>query len=253
MDTNTVLRNVARDFEVMLSGGKNSFVRIDDDGWLGLSGEEECADLNMAAVFRSGTPGLLEEYVREIEARKLQAIVLVKAEAPELERAALELGMTHAGSVPVMVWEGKPAPAVGAPYKVSLGDEGDLPIALRLASAAFAIDEDKARRAIPSSALARGLDVWLVEDETGPVGCGMFVARDDHVGIYTMSTPASHQRRGIGRAVLGAGMAHYLDQGATTFTLEATEAGFHLYEQVGFEVVGTPSVYVIGMSTQFSG
>jgi ribosomal protein S18 acetylase RimI-like enzyme len=80
----------------------------------------------------------------------------------------------------------------------------------------------------------------------------MFIAREDHVGIYTMSTPATHQRRGVGRAVLDAGMAHYLDRGATTFTLEATEAGFHLYEQVGFEVVGTPSVYVIGMSTQFS-
>ena len=47
-------------------------------------------------------------------------------------------------------------------------------------------------------------------------------------------------------------MAHYLDRGATTFTLEATDAGFHLYEQVGFEVIGTPNVYVIGMSTQFS-
>ena len=100
--------------------------------------------------------------------------------------------------------------------------------------------------------LGQGLDVWLAEDETGPVGCGMFVPRGGHVGIYTMSTPESHQRRGIGRAVLDAGMAHYLDQGPTTFTLEATEAGFHLYEQVGFEVVGMPSVYVIGMSTQFS-
>ncbi len=98
----------------------------------------------------------------------------------------------------------------------------------------------------------RGLDVWLAEDETGPVGCGIFVPRGDHVGIYTMSTPEVHQRRGIGRAVLEAGMAHYLERGATTFTLEATEAGFHLYEQVGFEVVGMPSVYVIGISTQFS-
>ena len=94
--------------------------------------------------------------------------------------------------------------------------------------------------------------MWLAEDEIGAVGCGMFVRRGNQVGIYTMSTPESHQRRGIGRAILDGAMAHYLDRGATTFTLEATEAGFHLYEKAGFEVVGAPNVYVIGMSTQFS-
>jgi ribosomal protein S18 acetylase RimI-like enzyme len=252
MDSNTVLRNVARDFEVMVGDSPIGLVRIDEGGWLGLSGEKGFADLNMAAVFRSGGRSLLEEYVREIEDRELQAILIVEADAPEVEQAAADLGLTHAGAVPVMVWEGKPAP-VGEPrFKVRLATERDLPDALHLASEAFALDEEKVRRVFQPSMLERGLDVWLAEDESGPVGCGMFVARGDHVGIYTMSTPASHQRRGIGRAVLDAGISHYLERGATTFTLEATEAGFHLYEQVGFEVVGTPSVYVIGMSTQFT-
>ena len=253
MDTNTVLRNVAHDLEVMVGDSPIGLMRIDEGGWLGLSGEKGFADLNMAAVFRAGGRGLLEEYVREIEARELQAIVIVESDSPEVEQAAVDLGLTHAGAVPVMVWEGKPAP-IGEPrFKVRLATEGDVPAALRLASEAFSLDEEKVRRVFQPSALERGLDIWLAEDESGPVGCGMFVARDDHVGIYTMSTPAAHQRRGIGRAVLDGGMAHYLEQGATTFTLEATEAGFHLYEQVGFEVVGTPTVYVIGMSTQFPG
>jgi ribosomal protein S18 acetylase RimI-like enzyme len=252
MDSNSVLRNVGRDVEAMLAGGENAFIRVDDAGWLGLSGEKECADLNMAAVFASATDALLADYVAEIRGRDLQAILIVEPGSPELDRAAADLDLTLAGQVPVMVWEGKPAPAGNARYKVHMGDESDLPSALSLASQAFSIDLEKIQRAIPPSVLAHGLDVWLAEDETGPVGCGMFVPRGDHVGIYTMSTPESQQRRGIGRAVLDAGMAHYLDEGATTFTLEATEAGFHLYEQVGFEVAGTPNVYVIGMSTQFS-
>ena len=252
MDSNTVLRNVAGDLEVMVGDSPNGLMRIDDGGWLGLSGEKGFADLNMAAVFRSGGPALLEEYVREIEARDLQAILIVEADSPEAERAAVDLGLIHAGAVPVMVWEGKPAPVGEPSFKVRLATEPDVPAALRLASEAFSLDEEKMRRVFQPSMLERGLDVWLAEDESDPVGCGMFVARGDHVGIYTMSTPASHQRRGIGRAVLEAGMTHYLERGATTFTLEATEAGFHLYEQVGFEVVGTPSVYVIGMSTQFA-
>jgi hypothetical protein len=44
-----------------------------------------------------------------------------------------------------------------------------------------------------------------------------------------------------------------MERGATTFTLEATEAGFHLYEQVGFVTAATPPVYVAGASTQFPG
>jgi len=256
MDSNAVLRSMSHDMDAMMRDSPNAHLRIDDGGWLGLSGEKGFADLNMAMVFRSGGPVLLQEYLREINDRELQAVLIVEADSPEVEQAAVDEGLMPAGQMPIMVWEGKPAPVGEARFKMRLGTERDLPVVLRLASEAFSMDEEKLRRVFSpsalSSALSRGLDIWIAEDTSGPVGLGMFVASDDHVGIYTMSTPAPHQRRGIGRAVLDAGMAHHLDRGATTFTLGATEAGFHLYEQTGFEVVGKPSIYVIGMSTQFS-
>jgi hypothetical protein len=37
------------------------------------------------------------------------------------------------------------------------------------------------------------------------------------------------------------------------FTLEATEAGNHLYEQLGYQTAATPTVLVAGESTQFPG
>jgi hypothetical protein len=36
------------------------------------------------------------------------------------------------------------------------------------------------------------------------------------------------------------------------FTLGATAAGFHLYEQVGFRTLMAPRVFVLGESTQFA-
>ncbi len=70
MDSNTVLRNVGQDVEAMFASGDNAFVRIDDDGWLGLSGEKDCADLNMAAVFASATDALLADYVGGIRGQR---------------------------------------------------------------------------------------------------------------------------------------------------------------------------------------
>jgi ribosomal protein S18 acetylase RimI-like enzyme len=98
-----------------------------------------------------------------------------------------------------------------------------------------------------------GNDLWLAEDESGAVGCGIFVHSGNHVGIYTMSTPPEQQRRGIGRAILDTVMAHYQNQGVERFTLGATEKGYPLYERTGFKVITRPHVYVIGASTQFPG
>ena len=48
-------------------------------------------------------------------------------------------------------------------------------------------------------------------------------------------------------------MAQNHADGVTTFTLEATEAGYHLYEQVGYATVAAPTVMLVGESTQFPG
>jgi hypothetical protein len=53
--------------------------------------------------------------------------------------------------------------------------------------------------------------------------------------------------------VLETAMAHHVASGAKVFTLEATEAGYHLYEQLGYRTVATPTVLVAGESTQFPG
>ena len=246
-----LLMNCGRDLEAVFRGGPNAVVRIDAHGWLGLTGEAGCADLNMAAVVHGASPALVGDYIGEIRDRGLEAILIVEQDSPELETAAEGLGLPKVGAVPVMLWQNQPAPVPNGRFKVRMADEADVPTTNQLVASAFSLDEEKVQRALPPSLVKSGADIWIVEDEGEMLGTGMFVRRGDHVGIYCMATPERSQRRGVGRAVLDTAIAHYLEHGAKVFTLEATEAGFHLYEQVGFVTVATPSVFVTAPSTQF--
>ena len=229
-------------------------VRVDEQGWLGLSGEERTADLNMAFIARSAPVSLVEEYAKTILDRGLNAILIVDEDAQPLIEAAAALGLNAVGNVPVMVWENLPTPEPQGRYDVRTATAAEMPIVARLVAQAFALDEDTISRVCPPElADHECLQFWLAFDGDEPVGTGTFVRTDDHCGIYNMGTPAAGQRRGIGRAVIESAIVHNVADGVTTFTLEATEAGYHLYEQVGFVTVAAPTVMLVGESTQFPG
>lgn len=248
------LMRCGRDVERFFGVAPNGLVRVDDHGWLGLSGEQGTADLNMAFIARTAPTSLVEEYAKTIADRGLNAILIVDEEAQPLIEAAAALGLNAVGNVPVMVWQGLPAPEPQGRYTLRTATRAEMPVVARLVAQAFSLDEDTINRVCPPElADHEGLQFWLAFDADEPVGTGTFVRTDDHCGIYNMGTPAAGQRRGIGRAVLDHAIAHNLADGVTSFTLEATEAGYHLYEQVGFETVAAPTVMLVGESTQFPG
>ena len=243
-----------RDVERFFGLAPKGLVRVDDHGWLGLSGEEGTADLNMAFIARTAPPSLVEEYAKTIADRGLNAILIVDEDAQPLIEAAAGLGLNAVGNVPVMAWEQLPAPEPAGRYAVRMASPQEMPIVGRLIAEAFSLDEDTINRVCPPALAERdGLQFWLAFDGDEPVGTGTFVRTQDHCGIYNMGTPASGQRRGVGRAVIETAIAQNVADGVTTFTLEATEAGYHLYEQVGFQTVAAPTVMLVGESTQFPG
>ena len=77
-----LLMNCGRDIEAAFSRGPNAVVRVDAHGWLGLTGEAGCADLNMAAVVHGASPALVDEYIGEIRDRGLDAILIVEQDEP---------------------------------------------------------------------------------------------------------------------------------------------------------------------------
>lgn len=222
-------------------------------GWIALSGERGAADLNMAGLTRAATRASFDSLLTAIHDDGVDALLLVDADADEARGWATAAGLPEAGGVPVMQRRAAPIEAPSG-LAVRRGGPDDAEVAARLAADAFALDRAACVRAIPPAMYADGrVTLWLAEDASGACGCGIFVQGDSHVGIYTMATPPAQQRRGIGRAVLAAGMAHYQALGASRFLLAATEVGFPLYQRVGFEVVAEPRVFVVGSSTQFPG
>ena len=241
-----------RDFAVFLGSAPQALCRVDEHGRLGLSGEAS-ADLNMVFVSRSCSLDGLEHYVDEVESRRIGAILLVDENSPNLVDGAVARGLASAGQVPVMVWSEATIPASPAGSRlVRRAAESEINEVNAAMAEAFSLDEAAVQRSLPASLVSSGVDVWIAEGDGTIAGSGTFIRSGDHVGIYCMATRPQFQRQGIGRAVLGAAMAYYVDNGVTTFTLEATAAGVHLYEQVGFKTVARPSAFVIGSSTQFS-
>ncbi len=253
-DATALLMQCGRDVIRLFGQSPSGHTQMDEHGWLGLSGEKGSADFNMCFVAKTADASVVEKYVREITDRDLAAIMIVDEGAPELVEAGAGLGWTAVGQVPVMVWSDGPQPKASDRYSLRIATEDDHDTVCSLVAEAFSLDLALVKRAVPKTALStEGLEAWLAERDGEAVGTGTLIRTGDHVGVYSMGTPARHQRQGVGRAVLETAMAHHLANGATTFTLEATEAGFRLYEQLGYETVATPTVLVAGESTQFPG
>ena len=231
--------DVVRVFGLSPSG----YVAMDDHGWIGLTGERAAPDFNMCFVARTASNELIEQYVKEISERELPAVLIVDEDAPELVDAAAAAGWTAVGTIPVMVWEDGPAPRASERFAVRIATQDEHDAVCGLIAQGFSIDEEAVIRALPKEVFTEGIEAWVVEDDGELVGTGTFVRSGDHVGVYSMATPAPNQRRGIGRAVLETAMAHHLSAGAKRFTLEASNAGFHLYEQLGYRAVARPPAF----------
>jgi len=81
---------------------------------------------------------------------------------------------------------------------------------------------------------------WAIASEDGvdrSVACGF----DDGStgGIYYVATPPDHRGRGAASAVTAWLTNRLLDGGSTQVTLQASEAGFPVYERLGFATPGT--------------
>jgi GNAT superfamily N-acetyltransferase len=247
-----MLMQTAADIVGFFRHGPRSDCRMLPHGGVALSAAP-AADLNMVFLTQGALGEEREQAFEAVQAKGVDTILIIEEGAEDLRRWAAGKGLAEVGQMPMMERQAS-AVQPSTRFGIRLAAPDEIGTGNRLAAAAFGLDEAACSMALVRSALeAEGNDLWLAEDETGPVGCGIFIRSGDHVGIYTMSTPPEQQRRGIGRALLDTAMAHYQNEGVQRFTLGATEKGYPLYERVGFEIVTRPHVYVVGASTQFPG
>ena len=247
-----VLMQTGADIVRLFERADGAECRMLPHGAIALSGAP-AADLNMVFLTRHSSEDEREQAWDAVRAKGVDTILIVEEGAEDQRGWAAGKGLAEVGQMPLMErLAAELRPATG--FTVRMAEPEGMSTAASLAAAAFSLEEVACRTALPAAALAvDGNHLWIAEDEAGPVGCGFFIHATAPTGIYTMSTPPAHQRRGVGRAILETAMAHYQQEGVRRFTLGATEKGYPLYARAGFEVVTRPHVYVIGGSTQFPG
>lgn len=222
----------------------NGFSTVDPHGWLCLTGEAG-ADLNMSFASEAGGPELVAEYVGAIRSRSLDGVLFSDEDASAAVAAASEAGLVEVGRIPLMERSAKARPSPSVRYEVRRATKAEVPLANAVNAHAFLTDEAVTQRIVSPEVLDDGVDIWLAAEGAEFVGVGAFVQSGEHVGVYMMSTLPSHQRRGVGRALLDTAIADYMDAGVTRFTLESTPAGLGLYERAGFETVERPTAFLV--------
>jgi N-acetylglutamate synthase len=247
-----MLQQTSADLIRVFGHGPRSDCRPLPHGCIALSGEP-AADLNMIVLTGEAEKSEFDDALEAVHRKNTDAILIVEEGADAVRGWAADAGLAEVGQMPLMERRAGDVDPI-ANFHIRLADPAEAEAAMEIAAAAFSLNEAACVAALPGKAIAEdGNDLWLAEEDGELVGCGLFIRQGDHVGIYTMSTPPDHQRRGVGRAILDGASAHYQAQGVERFTLGATEKGYPLYERAGFEVMTSPHVYVVGASTQFPG
>jgi GNAT superfamily N-acetyltransferase len=146
--------------------------------------------------------------------------------------------------IPVMVRSAGPVD-VPAAHVTEVTDAAELAEAERLMIDAFPLANYQplvTGNALPARVLELpGWRVWLARAADGTPAAGCFTYDDGAaVGFYWVATHPEHRGRGLGRAVMEAGLAAHPERQAT---LVATDAGLPLYERLGFRAVSTMTWY----------
>lgn len=235
-------------------GAEKREIRLLPDAVLALSGEP-VADLNYVVIPAGPLPN---ERLRSFMAAagSLPLVVLVHPEiAPDVTDTACAHGLQQVGTLPLMTCasiNAGPAAAVCTMSRVA--DAASLGEAMWVMARAFGLAEEPLKRAFtPQTLLAPGLEIYLARQEEEPVGAVMATQFGAAVGLWAMATVPDHQRQGVGRALLQHVMAAYWERGASFFYLGATEAGYPLYQRLGFQTTVEAVVWVAGHSTQAPG
>jgi GNAT superfamily N-acetyltransferase len=237
-----------------LGSGPGASTSAGDGWWCWLSGQP-LPDLNMAGIAGPSAATALGQAVDVIrEASAPALLVLEDADAVASELAGA--GYAVVGTMPLMLCPASVVPESEAGVEVApIRDRRQLPAAATLMAAAFALPERSVRAILDPRCTDRHwpVQVWLATRDGAPVGAGMSVNVGSNVGVYTMSTPPEHERKGVGRSVLAAIHAYAQKAGADDLFLGATDAGLPLYERVGYETIARVGIAASGQSTQFPG
>jgi GNAT superfamily N-acetyltransferase len=223
---------------------------------LALTGEP-LADFNMLTI--GPNPDAETFLIRSMARVKERGLPLLAMMSPDVAQTlapvATRLGLTAAGTAPLMVLRAGTPVRPGHPMKVirALGPKL-VSIAGDLAAAAFNVPRDATARCIDVGITkTSGVETYIAWGDDGPMSAVCVTPTGNTAGISVMATPPEHQGKGMGRALLAQVIDDFRGRGVERFYLTATDAGRPLYAGLGFETIADLSAWVLGHSTQVHG
>jgi GNAT superfamily N-acetyltransferase len=168
------------------------------------------------------------------------------------------LGLRHAGTEPCLALELGPWVPAEVPCAIEVRPVVD-PAGIGDFSAVLAAASDLPDPHVPEfyrrtcrAVLAPDspMRLWVGYVNGQPVAtCEVFLG-DGTAGLYGVATRRDHQRRGIGTAMVLAGLAEAKRRGCDLATLLASPAGLPVYQRIGFRVCGVFHNYQEGRTEE---
>jgi GNAT superfamily N-acetyltransferase len=256
MDETLELNRLAgRAVAAIIAGSPGREVRLTPNCALALSGEA-VADLNMLLIGPDAeAERFLGDAMARVAERTLPLLVLMTPHvAGALTPVAQRLGLTPAGAIPLMRLRAETPVRLGGACEVERADDQrTIGIVGDLAAAAFDLPRAAVARTLEASLAERaGVEAFIGSSQGAPMSAVTVTRAGQAAGVWNMSTPPQHQRKGMGRALLTRVIDRYRRAGVGRFYLFATAAGRGLYESIGFETIADYPVWVLGHSTQVS-
>jgi ribosomal protein S18 acetylase RimI-like enzyme len=161
--------------------------------------------------------------------------------AAQLTGLAAARGLTPARPIPLMVLEdpealGAELPADGLVIRELAPAEAH--VHAGVAAAGFeAPVEPFLQLMTPSVLAAPGVRCYLGEVDGEPVSTGLGVTIGSYVAIFNVATPPAHRGRGFAAALTARAVTDGLARGARWSWLQSSEAGYRVYERLGFRTV----------------
>jgi GNAT superfamily N-acetyltransferase len=232
-----------------LANGTDFDGGVDEKSWRIITGIAS-PDWNMALVF-GDDDAALDDLVARIAAKQAPCLVMFAADGIS-QAARLPGEYAEVGSMPVMQTRAPFANAQADP-RARITGIGDAEAVLTSLCKAYGMDPEVSRPALLAAYVPEGdFEVWALEVD-GEVVSSVWVFLDgDVVSVWAMATPPEHQRKGYGRALLGAVLANAQEAEATVGLLGATPDGFPLYAATGWETFEDWTIYTNAASAQFS-
>ena len=193
----------------------------------------------------------VEDMFERLDASALPYCLQLRPGAPrKITDMAQARGMARDASVPLMVLEVPtqlPTTRHVDGFSVRVLEPADLGVHVRVAAEAFGMPEDIFAQLMSVELLAAdGLRCYVGSAEGEDIATGMGVTLGPCVGIFNIATASHHRGHGYGAAMTAQVAFDGMVAGAEWAWLQASAAGYSVYERMGFETLERWECFVSG-------